>query len=351
MNAKELIEIIKANPWQTMGQLVKLATPNVGKGVKEPDIFVKSLVKDIRDQLQTWGQKRGTRYALLGAPEYVEPTIDDETISSVLAAVVAGKSTSGAIEQHTKIAVGTVREALRILIEREQVERTGGTRSTQYWPAGNAPAKAIEPDAAKVDAPAERLKPPPRVGARDYKRGVARAVTQRETQALEAPIVAPQVQAPAPEQQTDETISQEPSAKRPTIMEAAHIILSELPRRKVLANKIERNVFTTGDLATRVSERFGYPRHRTGEAIIAAIREQRTIVHHQSRYTDSGWGVFIWRPTDDAEPLPPSSQDPRDGAALVTMDEPDAEDAPKKAKGGKRAKKKVARKGRVKKGE
>lgn len=348
MNATELINLIGQNPWQTMGQLIKLATPKIGKGIKEPDVYIKSLIKEVRDQLQTTGQKRGTRYALLGATAYVEPTIDDETISSVLEAVNIGNFTSATIESYTKIARDTVREALRILIDRGQVESTGRMRSTKYWPAGKVPAVASEPAPSKVDQP-ERLKSPPRVGTRDYKRGVKTAEAQRVAAQLEEP---PQVQAPAAAAPSEPASSEIVStAGRPSIMEAAHLILAELPRRKVLAGKVERNVFTTGDLATRLSERYGYPRHRTGEAIIAAIREQRTIVHHQSRYTDSGWGVFIWRPTDDAEPMPPSSQDPREGAALVTMPEPDdAEDAPK-AKRGKRGSKKVSRKGRVKKGE
>lgn len=348
MNAQELISIIDQNPWQTMGQLIKLASPKVGKGIKDPDIFIKSLVKEVREQLQTTGQKRGTRYALIGAPAYVEPTIDDETISSVLAAVVAGKSTSAEIEKHSKVARDTVRESLRILIERDQVERTGGTRSTQYWPAGKAPAKVSGP-ATKVEAP-ERLKPPPSVGTPAYERGVAKAAAIREAQALEAPSEQPQVVQVSEQVDPNEIVSH--PAKRLSIMEAAHDVLAELPRRKVLAGKVERNVFTTGELANRVTERYGYPRHRTGEAIIAAIRERKTIIHHQTRYTDSGWGVFIWRPSDDLEPLPPTYQDPKEGASLVTMPEPDdAEDAPKAKrgrKGGKSAKK-VARKGRVKK--
>lgn len=315
MNEQKLLAILAANPWQTTGQLVKLALSQVGAGVKDPEAYIKSLIKDARAKLQTTGQKRGTRYALAGAPLYVEQVLDVDLTSRVLAAVNAGKSKSAEIEKALGADISAVREALRALLEREAIEATGNKRSRAYWPLGKAPTETRVSAPAQAETISVERKPSPSFGSREWSEGIERASDKPE--APSAPLVTPI---------SEEILPRERAKPSIPILEAAHIILSELPRRKVLANRIERNVFTTDALANRMCERWGYARYHTGQAIVKAVREQKTIMHHQYRYKD-GWHLDLWRPENDSEPKPTLYQGKDE--SLATMDSDDSEPSKK----------------------
>lgn len=341
MNEKELLAIIVANPWSTVGQIVKLAESTI-KGV-EPDKFVKSLIKGLRQagELQTVGKVRGTRYAHKDAPAYVEPELSGALIDRVLALVNDGKSRSAEIEQATGAEIVSVRQALNKLLAEGLIDATGNKKSRRYWPRGKAPAEQAKPAATEIVS-VER-KPSPKPGSKAWRDGVKRAESN-------APRVEPEPEKPQVSPAIAELLPSERPKPTIDILEAARIVLAELPRRTVLANRVERNVFTTGQLAQRLVDRWGFIRYHAGEAIIKAIREGSIVIHHQHRYAD-GWSVYIWRPEFDTDPAPPERQDPASNT-LVTM--PEADDAPEPKK--RRTRKSAApaatgtaRKGRKKK--
>lgn len=322
MNASELLSIIQANPWNTVGSIVKLAEPSM-RGVKEPDAFVKAMIKELRSssKLKTVGKVRGTRYAHIDALAYVEPELSRDLVDRVLAQVNSGKSKSAEIEKATGADIAAVREALRDLLEAGQIDATGNKKSRRYWPKGKAPAVVTAKVSTVDETISVKREAPPRVGSEAWREGATRGLAN-------SPVVTDPEPA-KPVVDTSELLPRERPTPNIPILEAAHIVLAEMPRRSVLANRVERNVFTTGQLAQRLVDRWGFARYHAGMAIIQAIRENKTVIHHQHRYND-GWGVYVWRPTDDAELPPPERQDLKSAGMITTISEPDDAPTPKK---------------------
>jgi len=265
-----------------------------------------------------------------------------------------GWSSSKRIAEHTDWALEEIESSLRKLVEEKRILLRKKGRGFQYGPLKNdnnsncekpncrTKTHKVNDDncrACKIDFLANDLLPG---RAETIKRIEGLTPIEAKQTFIDAGILTPngelaEVYGGKPDTETQNWDSQkmripiteripqselhylEPATHRKIdIIEAAHIVLAELPRREFLG-KIERNVYLISEIVERLVERWGYLRIVAHEAIITEIqKKKKTIIHMQHRYEIGGWVRYLYRPENDELPEPPDYQEATERSWLTT---------------------------------
>ena len=134
---QDLVETLTQNGWQTASQLKQL-------GFTDVDIAVALQDKLIQKQ----GQRRGTRYNVVGSEDFVKvTTFSQELRDNVLDFIIQNKVTSASeIVSHTSCDKNELRLILQSLIEDELITKSGAKKGTIY----HVPGHVVEPKVKEV---------------------------------------------------------------------------------------------------------------------------------------------------------------------------------------------------------